>query len=82
MNPLAFIQNFTWDLTKYHQGRSLVEIVGKATDYMKTIDSELKKLQDSYNEKKNELALYTKKDGTNLVTRDFTDEIHMKVNEK
>jgi tRNA A58 N-methylase Trm61 len=43
---------------------------------MKTIDSDIKKLQDELTEVKNNFAQLSKKDGTTLLTKDLAEVIY------
>ncbi len=71
-----YIKNFKWDDNKYHRGRSLVEIAGLITERMKTIDSDIKKLQDEYTEARNNYNAIAKKDGSNFLTKDLSEVIY------
>lgn len=49
---------------------------------MRTIDNDIKTLNDAMNEVKNELNQLIKKDGTTLLTKDISDVIHSDPNIK
>ncbi len=49
---------------------------------MRTIDNDIKTLNDNMNEVKNELNQLVKKDGTTLLTKDISDVIHSDPNIK
>lgn len=49
---------------------------------MRTIDNDIKILNDNMNETKNELNQLVKKDGTTLLTKDISDVIHSDPNIK
>lgn len=76
IDVLDYIKNFKWDDNKYHRGRSLVEIAGLITERMKTIDSDIKKLQDEYTEARNNYNSVAKKEGTNFLTKDLNEVIY------
>lgn len=76
MDVLEYIKTFKWDDNKYHRGRSLVEIAGLITERMKTIDSDIKKLQDEYTESRNNFNAVSKKDGNNFLTKDLNEVIY------
>jgi len=49
---------------------------------MRTIDNDIKALNDNMNEVKNELNQLVKKEGTTLLTKDISDVIHSDPNIK
>jgi hypothetical protein len=49
---------------------------------MRTIDNDIKSLNDNLNEIKNELNQLVKKDGNTLLTKDISDVIHSDANIK
>lgn len=49
---------------------------------MRTIDNDIKTLNDNMNEVKNELGQLVKKEGNTLITRDLSDVIHSDPNIK
>lgn len=71
-----YIKNFSWDDNKFNRGRSLVEIAGLITERMRSIDSDIKVLNDTMNETKNNLAQLVKKEGTTLMTKDVAEVIY------
>lgn len=76
VSPYDYLKNFQWDQTKFHYGRSLVELAGLITDRMKSIDRDVKEHQDRLGELRSELALIDKKDGTNFLTQDIREPIY------
>lgn len=77
-----YIKNFSWDDNKFNRGRSLVEIAGLITERMRSIDSDIKALNDTLNETKNALNQLVKKDGTTLMTKDIAEVIYSDANLK
>lgn len=71
-----YIKCFEWNNNKYSYKRSLPELTGIITKKMKDHDELLKKHQEEQSTIKNQLAGYMKKEGGNLMVRDFTDDIY------
>ena len=85
MDVFDYIKNFSWDDNKFNRGRSLVEIAGLIAEVslplnslqrMRSIDSDIKALNDNMNETKNNLNQLVKKDGTTLMTKDVAEVIY------
>lgn len=78
VSPFEYIKNFAWEQIKYHQGRTLVEITGKINENMKSIDNDVKRVQDELTEARNNLASLVKKEGSNFLTQDISEAIYTK----
>jgi hypothetical protein len=73
---LQYLQNFTWESSKYTQGRSLTEIAGNITEKMRATDNDIKKAQDELTETRNQLNAISKKEGDNYANFDVSDRIY------
>ena len=73
---LKYIQNFSWENSKFAQTRSLVEIAGIISDKMKATDNDIKKVQDELQETRNKLSAIQKKEGENYANSDVSDRIY------
>jgi len=68
--------NFAWDDNKFHRARSLVEITGLITERMRTVDNDIKTLNDNWTETKNQLAQLVRKEGNSFQTKDLSEVIY------
>lgn len=73
---LDYIKTFSWWELKYSTKKSLAELCALITKEMRTRDDQVKRQQDEVNKIRNEYAAVTKKEGGNLMTKDFTDDIY------
>lgn len=73
---LDYIKTFSWWELKYSTKKSLAELCALITKEMRTRDDQVKRQQDEVNKIRNEYSAVTKKEGGNLMTKDFTDDIY------
>lgn len=76
------LSNFQWDDTKYPRSRSLGDIAAMISERMNSADSEMKKFTEEYNNIKNQLYQYKKREEGNFLSRDLGDIIYGKVAKK
>mmetsp|Transcript_35259 Transcript_35259/g.34267 ORF Transcript_35259/g.34267 Transcript_35259/m.34267 type:complete len:284 (+) Transcript_35259:243-1094(+) len=77
MQVIDYIKNFKWEDNKYPRARSLVELSGMLTERMRTIDGDLKKVQDELNDAKNNYnALSKGKDSASFLLKDLGEIIY------
>mmetsp|Transcript_16651 Transcript_16651/g.19262 ORF Transcript_16651/g.19262 Transcript_16651/m.19262 type:complete len:385 (-) Transcript_16651:21-1175(-) len=74
-----YIEQFQWDDSKYPRSRSLVDIASSISEKHVSIDVEMKKFIDEYNQLKVQLAQYKKKEDGSFQSRDLGDIIYGKV---
>lgn len=74
-----FIESFQWDDTKYPRSRALKDIAANISEKMNSIDSDMKKSIDEYNNLKNQLSQYKKKEDGNFMARDPGDIVYGKI---
>lgn len=77
-----YVQQFQWDDTKYPRSRSLIDIAAIISEKFNSIDSDMKKHIDEYNQLKNTLGNYRKKEEGNFMSRDLGDVVYGKVDKK
>ncbi|OQR81600.1 H - or Na -translocating F-type, V-type and A-type ATPase (F-ATPase) Superfamily [Thraustotheca clavata] len=68
-----YLSHFSWDEAKHPHRRPLSEIVSIIQTSIGKIEDELKQLSTRYTEKKQQLALYQKKKGGNLLVANLAD---------
>jgi len=71
-----YIKGFEWNVKKYMYSKPLLELCGEITKTMRRSEEMLKKETEVHNQIKTKLGIYIKKEGGNLTTRDFTDDIY------
>lgn len=72
-----YIKNFKWEDNKYPRARSLVELSGMIAERMRTIDGDLKKVQDELNDVKNQYGAVSKgKDSASFTQKDLGEIIY------
>jgi len=72
----TYIKNFQWNYRKYNIKLPLAELQSAFAKTQSLQDMLLKKHQDELNAKKQELAALQRKEGGNLNSRDYTDDIY------
>jgi len=73
---MQYIKSFEWNNRKYNQKLPLTELVDAFMKTLQQNDAMIKKFTDELNLKKGKRAQLAKKEGGNLLTRDYIDEIY------
>mmetsp|Transcript_3374 Transcript_3374/g.2337 ORF Transcript_3374/g.2337 Transcript_3374/m.2337 type:complete len:152 (+) Transcript_3374:150-605(+) len=77
MHVIDYIKNFKWEDNKYPRARSLVELAGMIAERMRTIDGDLKKVQDELTDAKNNYNAIAKgKDSASYMQKDLGEIIY------
>jgi len=76
MNVLKYIQTFVWDESRFQRSKSLGDICHIIAERMHSMDNDIKKQMQDFNDSKNTLASLKKKEEGNLMTRDLGDIIY------
>jgi hypothetical protein len=77
-NYKEYIRNFKWNQLKYSTKRSLLELTALITKNMRQSDEQIKKNLEEQSNLKQRIASMTKKEGGNLQTKDYIDEVYTK----
>lgn len=73
---MQYIKNFEWNNRKYNQKLPLSELIDAFMKTLQQNDAMIKKFTDELNMKKAKRAMLAKKEGGNLLTRDYIDDIY------
>ena len=73
LHPIAYIQNFTWNVTKFPPSKTLQELSQLIKDRMQSLDNELKSRVSMFQEMKNTYSHLAKKEGGSLYNRDLNE---------
>lgn len=73
-----YIKQFRWDDMRLPRSKSLDDIAKALQDKMKSIDNDMKKQIDEFNDIKSQCNQFVKKEGKNYATRDLGDVIYGK----
>jgi len=76
MGYLEYIKTFAWNVRGFSTKRSLLELTGICQKKMKDTDEKMKNHLESHTNIKNKLSAFSKKEGGNLMVRDFTDDLY------
>lgn len=82
MDISEYVQLFQWDDTKYPRSRSLIDIAAIISEKFNSIDTDMKKHIDEYNQLKSTLGQYKKKEEGNFLSRDLGDVVYGKIDKK
>jgi len=77
--PEIYLANFKWNNSKYPPTKSLAELSSLIEERLRTMDEDVKNKAAKFQESRNVVSAFSKKESGNLITKDLTEVLTSKV---